>query len=140
MDMDEFKGINDAHGHAAGDDALRTVADVLRATFRESDVIGRIGGDEFVAFAVHGVGMDPSAISRAVIARIEQRLAGVNGIGDRPYALRLSVGVAGESAGERLAEGPEAGLDALLASADATLYEVKCARKAARAAAVPNER
>ncbi|AHG91340.1 diguanylate cyclase [Gemmatirosa kalamazoonensis] len=56
MDMDDFKRINDGHGHAEGDVALRTVADVLRATFRESDVIGRLGGDEFVAFAVHGVG------------------------------------------------------------------------------------
>jgi diguanylate cyclase (GGDEF)-like protein len=133
MDMDDFKRINDRHGHAVGDVALQVVADVLRATFRESDVIGRIGGDEFVAFAVHGVGMDPSAIARTVIARIEQRLAAVNRAEGQEYALRLSVGTSNDS-GARGAIAPT--LDALLATADAALYEEKCRRKAQRTATV----
>jgi diguanylate cyclase (GGDEF)-like protein/PAS domain S-box-containing protein len=126
MDMDDFKRINDCHGHAVGDVALRVVADVLRSTFRESDVIGRIGGDEFVAFAVHGVGMDPDAIARTVVARIEQRLAAVNGAAGREYALRLSVGTANDA---RPRGAAASALDALLASADAALYEEKCRRK-----------
>jgi diguanylate cyclase (GGDEF)-like protein/PAS domain S-box-containing protein len=126
MDMDDFKRINDRHGHAVGDAALQVVADVLRTTFRESDVIGRIGGDEFVAFAVHGVGMDPSAIARTVVARIEQRLAAVNRAEGQEYALRLSVGTSNDS-GLRGAAAPT--LDALLATADAALYEEKCRRK-----------
>ena len=47
LDMDGFKRINDDLGHAAGDEALREMAAILRSAFRDSDVVGRIGGDEF---------------------------------------------------------------------------------------------
>lgn len=50
LDVDDFKRINDNNGHLAGDQALRKVARILRTTFRQSDVIGRLGGDEFLVF------------------------------------------------------------------------------------------
>ncbi len=50
FDLDELKQINDRFGHAEGDRALKTFAQLLRLTFRESDVLGRFGGDEFAAF------------------------------------------------------------------------------------------
>ena len=50
FDLDNFKSINDSHGHPTGDDALRRIADVLRRTFRQQDIVGRLGGDEFGAF------------------------------------------------------------------------------------------
>ena len=50
IDLDEFKSINDTHGHFAGDDVLIQLSKELRSYFRESDILGRIGGDEFVAF------------------------------------------------------------------------------------------
>ena len=51
VDMDDFKQINDAHGHQEGDVALQRAARVLRATFRDSDIVARLGGDEFVVLA-----------------------------------------------------------------------------------------
>ena len=47
-DLDDFKAVNDAHGHAVGDDVLREFAAVLRATVRDSDLAGRWGGEEFI--------------------------------------------------------------------------------------------
>jgi diguanylate cyclase (GGDEF)-like protein len=47
LDLDNFKAINDTHGHAAGDSALRQICDIIKGTIRESDILGRIGGDEF---------------------------------------------------------------------------------------------
>src|SRR5205814_9896708 len=47
-DLDDFKGVNDAHGHPVGDAVLREFADVLRSTVRDSDLAGRWGGEEFV--------------------------------------------------------------------------------------------
>lgn len=51
IDVDDLKGINDNHGHAAGDDFLRSVADAMRASVREADICARLGGDEFLIFA-----------------------------------------------------------------------------------------
>src|SRR5262245_6236298 len=48
MDIDHFKTFNDSHGHAAGDEALRVLASIMRASFRHSDVAARYGGEEFV--------------------------------------------------------------------------------------------
>ena len=52
IDVNDFKEINDTHGHAEGDEALRAIGKVLRAVFRGADVIGRIGGDEFAVLVL----------------------------------------------------------------------------------------
>lgn len=65
FDIDNFKAVNDTFGHPAGDDALRTVADVLNRVFTPEDVIGRFGGDEFLVFM-------PAANRGIVLHRLEQ--------------------------------------------------------------------
>ena len=50
LDLDDFKGINDLYGHVRGDEALKTLTKVLKMTFRHGDLIGRLGGDEFMVF------------------------------------------------------------------------------------------
>jgi diguanylate cyclase (GGDEF)-like protein len=52
IDVDDFKHVNDTYGHAAGDEVLKKVAATLQTSFRESDVVMRMGGDEFVVYAV----------------------------------------------------------------------------------------
>lgn len=64
IDLDNFKSINDTHGHASGDRALSLTAQVLRETFRNTDVLGRAGGDEFLVFMT-GVGTPEIATDRA---------------------------------------------------------------------------
>lgn len=63
FDLDNFKQINDHYGHAAGDLTLRYVGQIMRKIFRSHDVLGRIGGDEFLAF-VGGLGSDKAAAKR----------------------------------------------------------------------------
>ncbi|WP_322110968.1 diguanylate cyclase domain-containing protein [Steroidobacter gossypii] len=115
MDLNGLKRINDTLGHQAGDQALRDTADVLRDTFRSSDILARIGGDEFVAMAhVHST-QDLHALS----GRLREHLTLFNQARRRPYLLNISVG-------KTLVDIPtEENLESLLARADAAMYEEK---------------
>lgn len=76
MDVDNFKQINDAYGHAKGDEVLVYLGSILRQVFRREDVVGRIGGDEFVAF-VCGEGISESRIAeraRLILERLQHYL------------------------------------------------------------------
>jgi diguanylate cyclase (GGDEF)-like protein len=120
MDVNGLKRINDTLGHLAGDQALRDAAEVLRHTFRDSDIVARIGGDEFVALAhVHGQ-QDMVALGR----RLRQHLREFNDLKRRPYPLDFSIGMTVVDAGA------EQDLQSLLAKADAAMYREK--RSAAR--------
>lgn len=89
IDIDNFKMINDRHGHAEGDRALREVADLLSSSFRESDLVARMGGDEFVVVA-----LDTSLRDVAVPEqRLRESLAERNADSDRAYDLSLTVGL-----------------------------------------------
>jgi diguanylate cyclase (GGDEF)-like protein len=115
MDLNGLKQINDTLGHLSGDQALRDAADVLRHTFRDSDIVARIGGDEFVALAhVHG-NQDLGALGR----RLRQHLREFNDSTGRAYELDLSIGmtvVDADTSGD---------LQTLIAQADAAMYEEK---------------
>jgi diguanylate cyclase (GGDEF)-like protein/PAS domain S-box-containing protein len=87
-DLDELKHINDTLGHAAGDQALIDTANLLGKTFRESDILARIGGDEFVVLIT-----DPSD-AKAILRRLHLNLGQHNARAGRPYRLELSIGIA----------------------------------------------
>jgi diguanylate cyclase (GGDEF)-like protein len=115
LDVDGMKQINDTFGHREGDLALIETADILRATFRESDVLARMGGDEFAVLALE---TSPLACD-ALIDRLRRQVADRNSRGHRPYVLSFSLG------STRHAAGTPCLLDELLARADGLMYEQK---------------
>ncbi len=90
VDLDGLKKINDTFGHQEGDRALVAVADVLRTTFRRSDILGRFGGDEFIALVV-AAARDSGQI---IANRLQSQLVARNVKDPRPYQISGSLGVA----------------------------------------------
>ncbi len=90
LDVDDLKTINDTLGHQMGDRALTRVADVLRETFRQSDIIARIGGDEFAVMALEASEENESHL----LDRLKKRFKEVNRESTVPYELSVSVGAA----------------------------------------------
>lgn len=91
IDVDDFKSVNDSHGHPTGDAALRQIAQTMRGALREGDLLARVGGEEFGAY-LPGADADTAAevaerLRRAV--RCESRVQGVRG---KPVELSISVG------------------------------------------------
>ncbi len=118
IDLDNLKQINDSMGHTVGSVYLTETAEILGATFRETDVLGRIGGDEF---AVAGQ-FSEEAISVA-IQRLEEACAKRNAEAGRRFPLSFSVGHV-----TTVDEHKET-LDELLAKADQVMYEAKRIKK-----------
>ncbi|MFQ5814333.1 MAG: PAS domain S-box protein, partial [Anaerolineae bacterium] len=114
-DLDGLKWINDTFGHSEGDRALMETADVLEETFRESDIVARIGGDEFVVLAVETNG-SPAEV---LVHRLQENLEARNARRDRRYELSLSVGLA------RYDPERPCSIEELLTQADRAMYERK---------------
>jgi diguanylate cyclase (GGDEF)-like protein len=112
FDLDHFKSINDRYGHAGGDKILTLFAAVVRKTLRSDDIVGRLGGEEFVAIL-------PSALTDAAAAaeRVRAAFAACAQCDGRKIAATVSVGIACGS--------PLAAIDMLVARADAALYRAK---------------
>ncbi len=121
-DLDGMKHINDTHGHEVGDLAIVDTAGMLRLSFRNSDIIARMGGDEF---AVLGA-LNPDAGPGELQCRLEENVECFNALGSRKYQLSISAGV------EVYDPEKKESLDEVLKRADSTMYENKRARAAAR--------
>ena len=114
-DLDDLKGVNDAAGHAVGDRALRDTAALLRQTFRDSDLVARIGGDEYAVLVRHA---GPES-AEVLAERLKRQVRDFNRRGARPYQLSISLGFAAHKASTL---GSVAGL---LDRADRALYRDK---------------
>jgi diguanylate cyclase (GGDEF)-like protein len=115
IDLDGLKWINDTLGHQEGDLALIGTANILRETFRDADVIGRIGGDEFAILAVGTSEMTGALLEK----RLQEHIDLYNNEIDIIHKLSMSVGVA--------IYNPEcpSTIDELMSKADASMYEEK---------------
>lgn len=91
IDLDNFKQINDLQGHQAGDDALIQFSKLLLANFRESDLIARVGGDEFVILLVHETA---ATDHRKALKRLRDTITEYNEQVDQAIKLRYSYGIA----------------------------------------------
>lgn len=113
IDVDQFKGFNDANGHVEGDRALAAIGRILRTTSREFDAVGRVGGDEFAIILPH-----TSAIE--IVPIVERMHAALF----RPDGLNLSSSVGGATLDDA-----EPSTEGLVHSADLMLYEAKAHRR-----------
>ena len=118
IDLDNLKQINDLHGHSVGSTTLIEAGNLLRATFRETDVLGRIGGDEFAV-----AGQFTHAAIALATERLREASALRNSQSGRRFTLSLSIG--------HVTSDPHAPepLDTLLAKADTAMYEEKRRKK-----------
>jgi diguanylate cyclase (GGDEF)-like protein len=115
LDVDGLKAINDTHGHAAGDRALRLVAGALRAACRDSDIIGRLSGDEFAIVLAEAHELD--GLEGRVRCRVAQAAEHAE------YPLAVSLGVAVCPPGEQCT------LAELFERADQAMYAEKAAKR-----------
>ncbi|RXF75178.1 putative bifunctional diguanylate cyclase/phosphodiesterase [Hansschlegelia zhihuaiae] len=114
LDLDRFKAVNDAHGHSVGDKLLRAIADRLRASIRDVDLVVRLGGDEFAVLnAVHD-----EAAALALANRLIGVVSGPYDLGGIAVQIGASVGVALDADGA-------CDVERLLKNADMALYHAK---------------
>lgn len=120
-DLDGLKGINDVLGHQKGDRALIDTANILKETFRGSDIIARIGGDEFVVIPIETTGDN----LEIVINRLQTAVEMDNAKSKREYKLSISIGTA------YFDPLSPCTIDELLSQADRLMYEQKRSKQTA---------
>ncbi len=119
IDVDNLKSINDTYSHKSGDDALVDTTNIIKKTFRESDIIARFGGDEFVILAR----LVKKSLGDKLSNRFNRNLNSHNKKNIRPYKLSLSLGLAQSNTKFGIS------IDELLKKADESMYEQKEIKK-----------
>ncbi|HZU78678.1 MAG TPA: sensor domain-containing diguanylate cyclase [Acidimicrobiales bacterium] len=119
LDVDNMKSVNDTYGHRAGDAGLRVVAEALRATFRKADVIGRVGGDEFLVVALGVRDVDRPRLEQ----RISEYLVASQTVAGADHRVEVSLGWA-----TRHPDDPSSLAD-LMAAADEVMYRSRAVRR-----------
>jgi len=115
LDIDKFKSINDGFGHAAGDMVLQNLAQTLKGVLRETDVVGRLGGEEFGILLVQTNERDARIVAERLRQTVEKAEVGFEGL-----SLRYTV-----SLGLAAAQKNETSLEELVKRADQALYKAK---------------
>tara|TARA_R110000787_G_scaffold44093_14_gene108089 strand:+ start:9607 stop:10293 length:687 start_codon:yes stop_codon:yes gene_type:complete len=125
IDLDHFKKVNDAFGHAAGDDVLLRISDILLKNTRETDIVGRLGGDEFGIVLAQASHADSLAKATQLAHLIDQLIIcdGENEAAPKVH-IGASCGVAEWREGQ--------GADTLVALADQDMFAQKARRKSGR--------
>ncbi|EPV8286353.1 sensor domain-containing diguanylate cyclase [Vibrio alginolyticus] len=124
IDLNDFKKINDDHGHAVGDHILREVSERMKSSLRSSDLVARYGGDEFVVF-LRGVGnsnTEAEHYTEEVMSRIENALAA-------PIDTSKGKVQIGTSIGKYIIEGVNFSLESAITKADENMYYEKSTSK-----------
>lgn len=116
IDLDHFKRINDSHGHAAGDAVLRIVAAVLQQGIRRSDLLGRIGGEEFSVFLPETDLAGATQLAEKLRAAVQASQPDIGAAGS--ITVTASLGVA-------TSDGTQASFQAIQEQADAAMYQAK---------------
>ena len=116
MDLDNFKEVNDAFGHACGDEVLVELASRLTAQMRPEDVVARFGGDEFIA--VFGDLSDPLIAAKSMAQRLRSIVTEPVRVNGEEIHMTISIGIA-------VVLGPGCLSDEVLAQADSAMYSVK---------------
>jgi diguanylate cyclase (GGDEF)-like protein/PAS domain S-box-containing protein len=119
-DFDNLKWINDTHGHQMGDNALIETAEILKRTFRQADLIGRVGGDEFIVLITDHENKNPL---EKVMARFEKKIAKANSRKNRKFKILLSSGTVHYDHDEACS------IDDLMIKADRLMYAHKREKK-----------
>ncbi|HHT9110357.1 MAG TPA: diguanylate cyclase [Candidatus Brocadiaceae bacterium] len=116
MDVDHFKGVNDAYGHSIGDTVLKTIARTLMNNVRASDIVGRWGGDEFIAVNITNNEKVLYSVANKLRALVEQSSISIG-----PNTIRVTISI-----GATLAMHNDT-VDALMKRADGLMYQSKVA-------------
>ena len=116
VDVDRFKAINDSYGHASGDAVLRQLAELVSASIRAGDLVGRYGGEEFMIIFPDTNADDARQVAERLRGVVMRTSLGITA--GREVRTTVSIGIAGGA-------GAEVRLDALVAEADAAMYLAK---------------